>query len=76
MWRALAALAGVPVLVVRGGRSDILSAATARRMVEALPGGELLTVAGIGHAPTLDEPEAVAAIEGLLARVERHPRSS
>ena len=68
MWRALAALTAVPVLVVRGGRSDILAAATAQRMVQALPHAALLTLPGIGHAPTLDEPEAVAAIESLLAK--------
>jgi hypothetical protein len=28
-----------------------------------------VTVPGVGHAPTLDEPEAVAAIEALLAKV-------
>ncbi|MEH3048051.1 alpha/beta fold hydrolase [Sphingomonas adhaesiva] len=69
MWRALAALAGVPVLVVRGARSDILSAATAQRMMQALPMAELVTLPRIGHAPVLDEPEAVAGIERLLGRV-------
>lgn len=69
MWQALAALAGVPVLVVRGGRSDILSAGVAERMAAALPDAELVTVPEVGHAPTLTEPPAVAAIERLLARV-------
>lgn len=69
MWRALSALGDVPVLVVRGGRSDILSAATADRMVQTLPDATLLTLPETGHAPTLDEPEAVAAIDRLLAKV-------
>ena len=56
MWRALTGLAHVPVLIVRGERSDVLSAATAERMVEALDDAELATVAGVGHAPTLSEP--------------------
>ena len=68
MWRALAALGDVPVLVVRGGRSDILSAATAERMVAALPDAELLTLTQVGHAPTLDEAEAGEAIDRWLAR--------
>ena len=68
MWRALAALAGVPVLVVRGGRSDILSAATAERMVATLPDAELLTLPQVGHAPTLDEAEVGEAIDRWLAR--------
>jgi hypothetical protein len=32
-------------------------------------GGTAVTVAGVGHAPTLDEPEARAAIDQLLAKV-------
>lgn len=71
LWPALAALEGAPVLIVRGERSDVLSRATATRMVEGLPGAELVTVPGVGHAPTLDEPEAMAALDRLLARVAR-----
>lgn len=73
MWRALDRLAGVPLLVVRGGLSDILAAPVAQRMIEAIDGSELVTVPGIGHAPTLDEPVAQAAIDSLLARVAREP---
>lgn len=69
MWPTLDGLAGKPVLVVRGEKSDILSEATAAKMIERLPGAERVTVAGVGHAPTLDEPEAVAGIERLLAQV-------
>ncbi len=70
MWRMLAALGDAPVLIVRGGASDILSEATALRMLETLPAGELLTVPGVGHAPTLDEPEASEAIGQLLAHLQ------
>ncbi|KTT69993.1 alpha/beta fold hydrolase [Sphingomonas endophytica] len=69
MWRALAGLAAVPVLVVRGGLSDILSASVAERMVAALPEGDLVTVPRVGHAPMLDEPEVLSSIRRLLARV-------
>ncbi|MEG3122984.1 alpha/beta fold hydrolase [Sphingomonas sp. GB1N7] len=69
MWRALDGLKGVPTLVVRGGRSDVLGAKTAARMVAELPGAELVTVADVGHTPTLSEPEVAAAIDRLLARV-------
>lgn len=68
MWRALAALSGVPVLITRGERSDILSAATAERMAEVLDPAELVTVPGVGHAPTLAEPPVPPAIDWLLAR--------
>jgi pimeloyl-ACP methyl ester carboxylesterase len=73
MWPALKALAGVPVLLVRGGRSDVLGEATAERMVAALPGAELVTVPEVGHAPTLDEAPVAAAIDRLLARVAKEP---
>ena len=69
MWRAFDGLADKPLLVVRGGTSDILPAAVAERMHREVAGSELLTVPDTGHTPTLDEPEAAAAIDRLLARV-------
>jgi pimeloyl-ACP methyl ester carboxylesterase len=68
MWPALDALAGKPVTVVRGERSDILSAEVAERMAQRLPDAELVTVPNTGHAPTLEEPEAATAVDRLLAR--------
>ena len=55
-----------PTLVVWGTDSDVLSESQARRMVETLPKGELVTVPGVGHAPTLVEPAVVAALERFL----------
>jgi len=69
LWPAWEALATKPVLVVRGGLSDLLSEATVREMRRRAPATDALTLGGVGHAPTLDEPESVAAIERLLARV-------
>jgi len=69
LWPAWEALAGRPVLVLRGALSDLLSAETLVKMLRRLPGSEGVTLDAIGHAPTLDEPESVAAIERLLARV-------
>ena len=68
LWPALAALGTAPVLIVRGGRSDILTARVAERMVAALPNAALVTLPGIGHAPTLSEPGIQGAINRLLAR--------
>ncbi len=70
LWPLFDALAGKPVLVVRGGRSDILSATTAAAMASRHPGLDLITLPGIGHAPTLDEPLARAGIARLLAAAE------
>lgn len=69
MWPGLEALGGRPVLMVRGELSDILSAETLAEMARRLPLAEAVTVPRVGHAPTLDEPEAAAGIERLLARV-------
>ncbi|HEX8240273.1 MAG TPA: alpha/beta hydrolase [Allosphingosinicella sp.] len=70
LWSAFAALKGIPSLVVHGGISDLLSRATVERMVAENPAMEAATVPNVGHAPTLEEPEAVAGIDRLLARVE------
>jgi pimeloyl-ACP methyl ester carboxylesterase len=56
-----------PVLILRGAKSDVLSAEIARKMVEALPGARLVEVPGVGHAPVLTEPVAVKALEEFLA---------
>lgn len=69
LWPAFDALKALPLLILRGELSDILSTDAAARMVERLPAARLVTVPGVGHAPTLDEPEAVAAIDALLARL-------
>ena len=68
MWRALGGLRDVPTLVVRGGRSDVLSAKVATRMVEALEEAELVTLPQIGHAPMLTEDELHAPIDRWLER--------
>jgi pimeloyl-ACP methyl ester carboxylesterase len=70
MWAALLALKPAPALIVRGARSDILSATGAQAMAGRLGKAcELVMIPDCGHAPTLEEPEAVAAIDRLLAKV-------
>jgi pimeloyl-ACP methyl ester carboxylesterase len=69
MWPGVAALAGRPVLLLRGELSELISAETQAKMLAMLPGAEAVTVPRVGHAPMLDEPEAVAAIDRLLARI-------
>jgi pimeloyl-ACP methyl ester carboxylesterase len=73
LWPAYEALAGRPVTIVRGARSDVLSASTAERMAASHANAELVTVPDVGHAPTLAETEAAAAIDRLLDRVVREP---
>lgn len=69
MWPSYQALSDVPVLITRGGLSDVFSAATADEMVKRLPSAKLVTVEGVGHAPLLDEAPVVAAINELLAAI-------
>ena len=66
MWPLFKGLAAHPLLTIRGATSDLLSADIAGRMREAAPAMAYAEVAGVGHAPMLDEPEALAAIDALL----------
>ena len=68
LWPLWGALAKVPILAIRGAHSDILNAATLARMQQEKPDLEVLEVANRGHAPVLDEPECLAAIDEFLAR--------
>lgn len=65
-WPFFAALGTKPLLVVRGEKSDLLTPETAAKMQSVAPGMRLVTVPGVGHAPELSEPEAVAAIDEFL----------
>ena len=69
IWPLYQALDGRPVAILRGELSDLLSADVATRMASELSDVELVTVPRVGHAPSLDEPESLAAIDRLLARV-------
>nr|WP_221230910.1 alpha/beta hydrolase [Sphingobium subterraneum] len=73
LWPTMGAFWAFPTLIVRGELSDLFSDATAQRMVRDIgTTADLVTVPRVGHAPTLDEPEAVAGIDRLLARVLAH----
>lgn len=68
-WPLVEALVGIPTTILRGEHSDVLSSEVAQAMAERLPGAELVTVAGVGHVPMLDEPQSLAAIDRLLKQV-------
>jgi pimeloyl-ACP methyl ester carboxylesterase len=72
-WPYFRRLSAAPLLIVRGELSDLLSAETARNMVAEHPDAELISIARVGHAPDLDEPEAVGAIERLLTKALKQP---
>jgi pimeloyl-ACP methyl ester carboxylesterase len=69
LWPLWKSLVHVPILAVRGANSDILSVATLVRMQQEKPDLEVLTVANRGHAPLLDEPGCLAALDRFVARL-------
>lgn len=70
LWPLMDALAPVPVLVLRGAVSDILSEQTVARMTAQKSDLRAVDVPDVGHAPDLSEPAARAAIEEFLQSVE------
>lgn len=56
-----------PVLVIRGGRSDILRPETAQEMTGRGPKARLVTIPNAGHAPALMDEEQIAVVRAFLA---------
>lgn len=69
LWPVYRGLGEIPVLILRGELSDILARPAAKKMAAVLPGARLVEVPRVGHAPTMDEAEAVAAIDSWLAEL-------
>ena len=55
-----------PTLLLRGAQSDLLSAATAQAMTERGPTARRVEFAGVGHAPTLLQPDQVQVVQAFL----------
>ncbi len=70
LWPLYDALAGLPVALIRGANSDLLSVETADEMQRRRPDLIRADVPGRGHVPFLDEPEAVDAIRTWIGRLE------
>jgi pimeloyl-ACP methyl ester carboxylesterase len=69
LWALFGSLRRRPMLAIRGGASDVLLPETFERMAQEHPHLERLTLDGVGHVPSLVEPEAAGAIESFLARL-------
>ncbi len=65
LWHAWDSLK-LPVLLLRGAESDLLSAATAQAMTERGPRARLHQFAGVGHAPTLVQAEQRQVLREFL----------
>jgi pimeloyl-ACP methyl ester carboxylesterase len=70
MWPHFEALAGVPVMVIRGAYSDVLSSETVAAMKTRHPALDVLEIADQGHAPLLAEPNVIARIAQFAAKCD------
>ncbi|NVD45576.1 alpha/beta fold hydrolase [Qipengyuania atrilutea] len=69
LWPGFDALSDRPLLLIRGALSNLLSEETFAEMQRRASDVEAITIDNTGHAPTLMEPEVLAAIDRLLAKV-------
>ena len=69
LWALFGGLAHLPLLLVRGEVSDILLPDTVARMRAMRPDMTVASLPGIGHAPTLAEPEILVALRSFLDRL-------
>ncbi len=70
LWNEFDAMARVPLMVVHGANSDILSTATVSDMQARRPDMEVVTVPDQGHAPLLDDARTIAAIAAFAAKCD------
>lgn len=70
LWNEFDAMGDVPLMVVHGANSDILSAATVTAMQARRPDMEVVTVPDQGHAPLLADARTIAAIAAFAAKCD------
>jgi pimeloyl-ACP methyl ester carboxylesterase len=70
LWKEFDALARVPVMVIRGGNSDILSAATVEAMRAHRSSLDVVEVPDQGHAPLLEGTEIIGRIASFAEACE------
>jgi len=66
LWPLYEALADLPLAILRGDASDLLSAETFEDMRNRRPDAHAATVLGRGHVPFLDEPEALGVLNDWI----------
>jgi pimeloyl-ACP methyl ester carboxylesterase len=71
LWPLFDACAGLPLALIRGANSDLLSRATVDEMRRRRPDMIFAEVPDRAHIPFLDEAESLAAIRAFLERLKR-----
>lgn len=66
LWPLFDACAGLPVALIRGANTDLLSMTTVAEMQARRPDLIFANVAGRGHVPFLDEPESLTVLHRFL----------
>jgi pimeloyl-ACP methyl ester carboxylesterase len=66
LWPLFDTCAGLPLALIRGANSDLLSEETAAEMRRRRPDMIFASVPDRAHIPFLDEPESLAAIHAFL----------
>ncbi|WP_108815388.1 alpha/beta fold hydrolase [Loktanella sp. Alg231-35] len=70
LWPLFAAFTGLPLALVRGANSDLLSKDTADEMTRRRPDMIRTDVPGRGHVPFLDEPQALDALHKWVEQLQ------
>ena len=63
-----------PTLVLRGAKSTLLSAATARRMCRSGPKARIVEISGVGHAPWLMSADQIDLVRDFLLAPDSNTR--
>ncbi|MEA9599826.1 alpha/beta fold hydrolase [Polynucleobacter sp. AP-Sanab-80-C2] len=66
MWHAFKQI-HIPMLIVRGGDSDLLSAATVAEMCKVNPHARSIEIPNVGHAPAFVKPEQIALVKEFFS---------
>ncbi|WP_050526790.1 alpha/beta fold hydrolase [Pseudorhodobacter aquimaris] len=73
LWPLFDACAGLPLALIRGANSDLLTQSCADEMRKRRPDMAFANIPDRGHIPFLDEPESLTVLHRWLDRVKNPP---